>query len=440
MNNLTRSQFQSHPYISMMLLASGFSTAAVAATSPGSIVALKDILQVHFNNPELLTSLVLTKHAIPALDTLALMLDSLPADSVLVDLILQKFAESIKVLANIVDGKLVTTHEYLLQSSHVVNSQIKELWQCGGVYVFTQLDTGLQYVGSAINFSRRLGYHLLQFNSYAPSFNFHDVINSAGGISAIAWAPVYATVNFLVEFQAAFPSHVLSRGEYQILEAFSQFLPRILETGLLNELTPALNFNSLSVYFNHVHFDPPSLLNFTDSLAGPNAFPVAICDAITGKQLHLAASILSAAAFLGVSRQNLKAHLGKTKGFFSTVLNTIVTANKLGQALVNAPVVSRLTPSWPPLVLVNLALTSLAGNLIYVYLPDRATLRATYPSYSQAFFGLNPHKSRGMTTKQAEVSSRSMQRACNWDKLVSTESGDFYIARNPAFVTRKKNT
>lgn len=154
MNNLTRSQFQSHPYISMMLLASGFSTPAVAATSPGSIVALKDILQVHFNNPELLTSLVLTKHAIPALDTLALMLDSLPADSVLVDLILQKFAESIKVLANIVDGKLVTTHEYLLQSSHVVNSQIKELWQCGGVYVFTQLDTGLQYVGSAINFSR----------------------------------------------------------------------------------------------------------------------------------------------------------------------------------------------------------------------------------------------------------------------------------------------
>ncbi|TPG03871.1 hypothetical protein EAH88_19125 [Rhodanobacter glycinis] len=438
MNNLTRSQFQSHPFLPLILV-SGFSTAAVLSSSE-SLDCLNNLLKIHLDNPALLLSLVLTKHAITALDTLALMLDSLPVDSVLIDFILQKFAEPIKVFASISEGKLITTQQYIVHSAHSVNHEIKQLWQCGGVYVFTHLDSGLQYIGSAINFSRRIAYHLLQFGEYAPSASFHQTVKGLGGISSIVWSPVYGTTNFLLEFQQTNPSYTLSLGEYQILEAFSQFLPRVLEGSLLSELNPGLNSGSLSVYFNHVHFDPASLLNFSDSLAGANAFPVSICDAVTGKQLHLAASIVSAAAFLGISRVTVKAHLGKSKGLFSALFNTVVTVNKLGQQLVSAPVIHRLPHNWAPLVLVNVLLDELIGKTIYVYMSDRATLYATYSSYSKAFLGLNPLKGTGMTAKQAEVSSRSLQRACNWDKLVSTESGDFYIARNPKYVTRNKNT
>lgn len=91
MNNLTRSQFQSHPFLP--ILVSSFSTAAVPS-SPGSLECLKDLLKVHIDNPALLSFVALNSYATTALD-------SLPANSVLIDFIMQKFAEPIKVFANI---------------------------------------------------------------------------------------------------------------------------------------------------------------------------------------------------------------------------------------------------------------------------------------------------------------------------------------------------
>jgi hypothetical protein len=229
----------------------------------------------------------------------------------------------------------------------------------------------------------------------------------------------------------------LSVGERDILQAFTQFLPRVLEQSLISGIHPEFNGNSV-VYFNHVSFSAHLLENVDVMVAGGKC--VEIREVLSGSLVRKAASILAACAFLNVSRINLKAALGKVAGIYSKSLGYQVTVNLVGQPLTDDPINHRSPINYPILNLIGIALSDLVGNSIYIYHADRATLYGTYPSYSQAIKALNPVKCNGLSVKQTEIKSRSLQRFTNSLRLVETENGSFYIARNPMYVTRKSTT
>lgn len=73
----------------------------------------------------------------------------------------------------------------------------------------------------------------------------------------------------------------VSKGELDILQAFSQFLPRVLEQSLFDSVTPNLNGGTANVFFNHVRFDESTLGLYDYKLSG--AKPIDIFDIDTGE-------------------------------------------------------------------------------------------------------------------------------------------------------------
>lgn len=87
----------------------------------------------------------------------------------------------------------------------------------------------------------------------------------------------------------------MSKGELDILKAFSQFLPRLLEQSLFTQFKPTLN-ESLIVLFDYVKFDPHWLTVYDYQLSG--AKPVDIYNFVTGEHLRRVASISAASILL----------------------------------------------------------------------------------------------------------------------------------------------
>lgn len=107
----------------------------------------------------------------------------------------------------------------------------------------------------------------------------------------------------------------MSKGELDILKAFTQFLPRLLEQSLFSSYLPSLNGDALTVYFNYVKFDSQLLAVYDYLLNGSKA--VDLYDVLTGDHLRRVASI-SAASLLILGNQErrhiIKRHLGALSG------------------------------------------------------------------------------------------------------------------------------
>src|SRR4051812_36325979 len=73
------------------------------------------------------------------------------------------------------------------------------------------------------------------------------------------------TFNFTDMFNSLHPLNNLSVGVRDILQAFTQFLPRVLEQSLISGTNPELNGGGM-VYFNHVSFSAALLENYPPPL------------------------------------------------------------------------------------------------------------------------------------------------------------------------------
>lgn len=398
---------------------------------------IMSLLEAHKNNPNLLVPLVVTTHGEKALDTLIYMLSCLPEDSLVLNYILDEFSGAIEVTASINGDQLESNVKIDMTNVNAAPAIFKHKYPEAGVYFFSNKGTNDQYVGSAITFGARVSLHLQQLAGLATPAYFHKWVNQNSVTTNLVWSPVYYTRNYLRGFIMEHPTYRLSVGEFHILQAMSQFLPRVLEANLLDHLNTTLNRGSGDqVYFNYVDFNPADLNDHDTPVYGASSKSVEIRDAMSGELIRVAPSIVSCAAYLGLSRTSLKQVLGSLRGVKSKSLDMLVTVNKVGQSLLEVDIVRRLPHNWSPLVLVNTTLDQLVGSDIYIYAEDLTTVYATYPSWSKAFYGLYPSKS-DVPASTAKNRSKPLMRACNNHKAVVTEKGTFYVARNPNFHSMK---
>jgi len=167
--------------------------------------------------------------------------------------------------------------------------------------------------------------------------DFHTFVISNGGLESINWSPVYTTFNYSEAFNFLYSHYILRVGERDILQAFTQFLPRVLEQSLISGIHPEFNGNS-NVYSNHVSFSAHLLENhhYRDG----RGKCVEIRKALSGSLIPKTPSILAACTLLNVSRIGLKAVLGKVAGIYSKSLGYQVTVNLVGP---NSKSLARLT-------------------------------------------------------------------------------------------------
>lgn len=112
---------------------------------------------------------------------------------------------------------------------------------------------GKYAIGSAMNFQRRLRYHMSSFNEHRVKQKLQNFTIKNGGLKELSWSPLIITPNFYNLFISHNPNYVLSKGELQILIALTQFMPRVLEQCYISHFNPELNGNkkgSYNVIFN----------------------------------------------------------------------------------------------------------------------------------------------------------------------------------------------
>lgn len=394
------------------------------------------------SNPQLLADLNYTQYSAKALTTLITMLNSLPEGNTVLEFILNNLHHASNVTASLVNGTIVPTITHLLPNIASIPNIIVKTCSTAGVYMFQHIETGQIYIGSSCNLAIRAAGHLSQFSGALQPFPFHIEVNKLGGYSSVLWSSVYTTFSFTAVFENLHPGVWLSKGELQILQAFTQFLPRLLEQSLFTRFTPSLN-SSLVVYFDFVKFDTHLLTVYDYALNG--AKPVDIFNFLTGEHIRRVASISAASLFLYGSndrRHIIRRSLGALSGITWTASNAItprVMVTSPGVPLSNLVINHRPSSIKGPLSLPGIDLNSLPAPFIYIY-DLEFNLIDQYLSYSSAIMALSPLLTYGLTNKPAERYSRCLQRACNLNKTANTEKGKVYVARHPSMINRKQST
>lgn len=163
----------------------------------------------------------------------------------------------------------------------------------------------------------------------------------------------------------------------------------------------------------------------------------------TGEWIRRVSSITAASILIFGSadrRHIIRQYLGALSGVKWSEGRVIITHP--GQPLTDKPVQYWIAHNHSPLEVPNFPLASLNLPFVYIFTLDLLPFpgQYTFLTYSAAIQYLSPEACSGLTSKQAEVKSRGLQRNCNFHNTTKTESGPVYIARHPSLVNRKRST
>jgi hypothetical protein len=207
---------QAHPHLAPSSSAAHYSVSATPSPATTKYTDLVlTMLQDVMLNSRLLVPVKLTAYGEIALQTLIFMLVCLPASSLVLQFILEHLNDSFSTLASLTDHRIVGLQTFDLTSLYSVPTTISNTFTDAGTYVFTHLQTGHQYVGSATNFTTRLVSHLAQFIGSMAASDFHTFVMSNGGLESINWSPplrggrpeaspVYTTFNYTEAFNSLY--------------------------------------------------------------------------------------------------------------------------------------------------------------------------------------------------------------------------------------------
>jgi hypothetical protein len=385
------------------------------------------------SDTSLLAPTVFTNQALNAQQVLKDMLNSLPEGKFL-EFLKKNVKYQVKVLATVKGGKLIPNKPSLLEN-HIKLEQDKYK---AGVYM---LHYGPNiYLGCASSLYKRITIHSKSLDGTRVPDAVHTQLLelTSGNNKLVQYSLIYVTPNYSLMALSKLKPYKFSAGEWAILQALTQYVPRVLEQCLITTFKPALNNLSYQVLFQFNDWNP-SLLKMDYNIVGTVSKPVTILT-MDNEVVVEFPSIAHAATAFGMSRNGFYAYVNSPDGFYSKFLDLHLVASTFGQnALAPKKKLHCRDPNFPQLTLVNIQLTDLTPHLRYAFYPNKIDHLPPFDSFADMVTYLYPKKTKDKTTYQVEKLTVNLVRFCNYERLVVTEKGEFYIATNPN-VTPKTHT
>lgn len=280
------------------------------------------------------------------------------------------------------------------------------------------------YIGSAVNGITRLIDHHKGISIFSGYYGVgvHTKLIELGGI--IKYTIVYTIPNFcktIINYLNSI-NYNISQGEWYILQALTIIIPRILEQNLLNKYKPILN-KSINVLYSYLTWNPTFLKIPKDKF---NRNPIEIRDWFSGKLLYICISTTAAVKHIGLSWSTIHKYLNLQCGVISPTYSDRVTISRSGASLINSNSNSKInkSPNYPITILPN-------GKIISDLKPFEVWLLSSCKNY-----WLGPYNNFTEAAKDTNIGSNVKKRAksysywCNYNRVVNTNKGNFYILRN----------
>lgn len=416
-------------------------TAPMCTTSKNRGQYVVTIIEANIDNV-LIGYKPVNKHITNARETLILMIDSLPEDSVVYTFIMETIKTPFKLNATVRRAAPTKKSPAGGEGANKISVN-KESWINlnfsnfsnleGGTYLFTQATNSTEYVGSASNYRDRLVLHRMQFRSDKLARALHK--QEKDNQSTLFFSKIQIVTCFLNLFKKINPKYVLTLGEYEILLALTLYPVRVLEQALIDYIKPSINGNvgkfDTTVYHKFTSWDPTRLED--EKLGTPGTIPVDIYN-LEGSLEFSAKSSNEASKMLSMSYRSVPLYLNNAKPFFSPTLEKFVTLKSPGfEGKLELKIIQHKKKA-SPLNLPNHKLDKLSTVFLYCFTEDKINF-TTFFTLTQAFRGLFP--------KQFEESLKfnqypsgvlnSIKSRINLDLPIIAENGlKYYFAKNPA--------
>ena len=368
-------------------------------------------------------------------ETLILMIDSLPEDSLIYKFIMENINTPFKLNATVSGNKISVNKESWQNLNFSKFSNLE-----GGTYLFTQVTNSRVYVGSTANNKDNLLLHRMLLNSNRSARALHK--QEKYKQSTLFFSQIQIVTCFLNLFLKINPKYVLTVENLTILKALTFYPLLYLEQALIDLIKPSINGNGgklsplgrshTTVYhkFTSEGLEPEKIEN-------EGSIPVDI-HKLDGSLVFSAKSSNEASKKLSMSYRSVPLYLNNAKPFFSPTLDKFVTLRSPGfkGKLEFKRIQHQLKAS--PLILPNHKLDKLSIVFLYCFTEDKINF-TTFFTLTQAFRGLFPKQFEEVLKINQYPSGvlNVIKSRINLDDPVIAENGlKYYFAKNP---TREEN-
>lgn len=289
-------------------------------------------------------------------------------------------------------------------------------------------------LGSSISCRARLIDHMASFNDHRTQQYMHSFVMANGGLNNLTWSPLITSPNLVHNWNISNISSDMSLGASKVLRGFAQFPLRVLEQGMMDKYSPALNPSTGDViYFNF------SYLGEDFGLPLSSSKQYLAFDSTMTKVLAQSDSYNSLGKLIGLSnvsvRNNMNWHLG-----VDMVIDGKEVSGYLREPdvpLRSVPIHQQVHPKG------KLPSVELSGRTLYDLVPGKLHAISTdtlsdfglYDNERHLWTSLNPStadKLSAMSTKDGKsFLNNRVGRYMNIARSNTTELGDFYFCRHP---------
>jgi hypothetical protein len=260
-----------------------------------------------------------------------------------------------------------------------------------GTYLFTNLITNPQYIGSSIDLYNRYKSHMI--NSLRPHRGGKTPLYNSVRLNSwnnFTWSPIIISTNHITSFFKKNSLNLsrmamLTDQENYILRSFTQFEARIYEQSLIKEILPSLN-NSLEVTFPFLNWKIGET-----GLTSNNESDMYIFAVSKDKSFSISFSSTNAAArSLGIPKTTLNRYVNYTNfPLESPILGKeVYIINNKKPLLEGKPEYKNINHE----NISDIDLYRLEPGKLYAYLMDKTTLLGIFKSPNEAAFLLDGKK------------------------------------------------
>lgn len=303
-----------------------------------------------------------------------------------------------------------------------------------GFFLNTQ-DGGIKVgLGSSISCRARLIDHMASFYGHRTQQFMHKFVMDNGAINNLTWSPLITCDNLVHNWSVNNVGSDMSLGASKVLRGFAQFPLRVLEQGMMDKYSPALNPNTGDVIYFNFSYQQEDFGLPVNSSKQYQAF-----DSTMTKVLAQSDSYNSLGKLVGLSnvtvRNNIDWHLGVDMFIDGKQVNGYL--RETGVPLRTVALDQQVFPKGKiPLVdLSSRTLDDLVPGKLHAISVDTLKDFGLYDNERHLWTSLNPSAKDKLSLLSGKDSKNYLNnrvgRYMNIDRPNTTELGTFFFCRHP---------